>query len=72
MVEPIRCATERQFFVTAAKDIGPRIRKGDRVLIDVDAKPAKGRYVVTGPGRLVRWRGQRLVHGVAVQVNRDV
>jgi len=67
-----RSAIGRQLFITATKNIGPHIRKGDRVLIDVDAKPAKGRYVITGPGRLVRWRGQKLVHGVAVQINRAV
>lgn len=67
-----RSATARQFFVTATKDTGPRILKGDHVLIDVDAKPAKGHYVITGPGRLTRWRGQKLVHGVAVQINRTI
>ena len=58
------------FVVTATRRIGTKIRKGDRLLIDTDAAPTKGSYVVCGDGRVERWRGQSQVHGVAVAVQR--
>jgi|RhiMetdeSRZDD1v2_1073273.scaffolds.fasta_scaffold2584517_2 hypothetical protein len=59
-----------KFLVTATRRIGLKIRKGDQVLIDADATPTKGCYVVGGDGRLERWKGQAVFHGVAVAVQR--
>jgi hypothetical protein len=59
-----------KFFVTATRKIGSKICKGDQVLIDTDATPAKGCYVLCGDGRLERWKGQAVFHGVAVGVQR--
>ena len=60
------------FVVTATRKIGSKIRKGDWVLIDTDATPAKGCYVVSGAGQLERWKGQAVFHGVAVAVQRPL
>jgi len=65
------CAKSR-FFVTATHTLGRKIRKGDQVLVDEDAKPAKGCYVVTGPGRFERWAGQAVIYGVAVRIARPL
>jgi len=61
-----------KFVVTATRKIGSKIRKGDQVLIDADATPTKGCYVVCGEGRLERWKGQAAFHGVAVGVQRPL
>jgi hypothetical protein len=67
------CLCSRNRFVfTAPKRTGTRIRKGDRLLVDGDAKPVKGCYVVTGAGRLERWRGQPVIYGVCVRVERPL
>jgi hypothetical protein len=65
------CAKSR-FLVIASQTVGRKIRKGDQVLVDEDAKPAKGCYVVTGPGRFERWAGQTVIYGVAVRVARPL
>ena len=65
------CARSR-FLVIASQTLGRKIRKGDQVLVDEDAKPRKGCYVVTGPGRFERWAGQQVIYGVAVRVERSL
>lgn len=57
---------------TAQQRAGTRIRKGDRLLVDGDAKPVKGCFVITGTGRLERWRGQAVIYGVCVRVERPL
>lgn len=61
-----------RFVVTATRKIGLKIRKGDEVLIDTDATPSKGCYVVCGDGRLERWKGQAVFHGVVLAVQRSL
>jgi hypothetical protein len=61
-----------KFVVTATRRLGMKIRKGDQVVIDTDAAPTKGCYVVCGDGRLERWKGQAVFHGVAVAVQRSL
>ena len=65
------CA-RNQFVFVAGTRAGAKIRKGDRLLVDSDAKPAQGCYVVTSSGRLERWRGQPLIYGVCVRVERPL
>jgi hypothetical protein len=64
--------SKNRFIVTATKRVGSKIKKGDQVLVDEDAKPAKGCYVVTGPGRFERWAGQAVIYGVAVRIARPL
>ena len=65
------CAKTR-FVVTAGQSVGRRIRKGEKVVVDGDAAPRKGCYVLTGAGRFEAWKGQALIYGVAICVERSI
>ena len=61
-----------QFIVTASRSVGRRIRKGEKILVDGDARPRKGCYVMTGTGRLEPWKGQAFIYGVVVCIERSI
>ena len=65
------CAKTR-FVVTASNSLGRRIRKGEKILVDGDAPPRKGCYVLTGAGRFEPWKGQAFIYGVALCVERSL
>jgi hypothetical protein len=65
------CARNR-FIVTASRSVGRKIRKGEKLLVDGDARPRKGCYVVTASGRLEPWKGQAFIYGVAVCIERSI
>lgn len=68
-------ADARRFFVTATSNIGDTILKGDHLLIDPDARPEIGKWVLIGDrasGHLERWNEQPAIGGVAVQVSRPI
>ena len=64
--------SKTRFIMTASRSVGRRIRKGERILVDGDARPRKGCYVVTSTGRLEPWKGQALIYGVAICVERSL
>jgi hypothetical protein len=64
--------TKTRFVVTASRSVGRKIRKGEKILVDGDAHPRKGCYVVTAAGRLEPWKGQVFIYGVAVCVERSL
>jgi hypothetical protein len=66
-----RQTAQRCFYVTASRDIGPKIKKGDEVCIDPDATPQPGKYVLVD-GKLQLWRGQPKRAGVATKLQRDI
>ena len=62
-------AGDRQFVVTALRNIGTKIRKGDHVWIDPDQQPVAGKYVLVGE-LLKLWAGEADFRGVAVRTGR--
>ena len=65
------CSRTR-FVVTASRSVSRKIRKGQKILVDGDASPTKGCYVVTAAGRLEAWKGQVFIYGVAVCAERSL
>jgi hypothetical protein len=65
------CSRTR-FTVIASRSVGRKIRKGEKLLVDGDARPRKGCYVVTASGRLEPWKGQAFIYGVAVCIERSI
>jgi hypothetical protein len=64
--------SKTRFTVTASRSVGRKIRKGEKLLVDGDAQPRKGCYVVTAAGRLEPWKGQAFIYGVAICVERSL
>ena len=64
--------SKTRFLVTASQSVGRRIRKGEKILVDGDAVPRKGCYVLTAAGRFEPWNGQALIYGVARGVERPL